>query len=115
MQLFACFITRKILGPSAPENLTTCDVNTTQICISWNKPNGGNEIDNYTLTWTKQNVSMFLTNTTIHNVSTVAYSYTINDLIPGQKVNFSIRANNIANGSQPAGIKFAARKFISNF
>ena len=100
----------QILGPSAPENLTTCNVTTTQICISWNKPNGGNEIDNYTLIWTKQNDSKLLSFNAIHNVSTVAYTYTINGLVPGQKVNFSVSVNNVANRSQPAENSAASSK-----
>ena len=108
------FYVTNFTGPSAPKDVTMCGLNTTQICISWNKPDGGNAIDNYTLTWRKQNDFKFLSHTTDHYKTTVAYSHRINELKPGQKVNFSIRANNVADKSEPAADIFAASKFMKN-
>ena len=116
--MIACLFKRfkkKLLDPSTPENVTTCNITTTQVCISWNKPNGGNEIDNYTLMWKKQNDPKPLICSTPHYNSTVTYSHTLNDLEPGQKINFSIYANNFAGRSQPVANSFAARKFIVGF
>ena len=89
-----------------------CDENdeSDQICIRWNKPLGGNEIDNYTLLWTKQNVPELMTHTEKHDISKVTYFFAIKDLIAGQKMNISIRAENAAGAGEPAAINFATSK-----
>ena len=98
--------------PSSPSQTMLCNENdeTDKICICWYKPLGGNEIDNYTLVWTKQNVSELMIHTEKHDNSKVAYSFIINDLKAGQKVTVFINANNAAGAGESVTIQYATSK-----
>ena len=65
---------------------------TAEICISWLKPEGGNEIDNYIVEW--------MIESNMKHYDTIPYNgmesntYTINNLQPSQVYIISIRAQN---------------------
>ena len=96
--------------PSAPIFAGTCKVNdkTTEICISWLKAEGGNQIDNYLIEW--------MIDDNLNYSDTIPYNgmesnnYTINNLQPSQAVNVSIRASNSAGESEAATKSYATGK-----
>ena len=101
-----------LLVPSTATNVDICEADnkTMKLCISWEKPDGGNEIDNYTITWKKQNDSLPKSFIKEHNCSISAYSHTIENLNPGQKVNVTVTASNVASEGKPKHITYAASK-----
>ena len=82
--------------PSAPIFAGTCEasVKTEEICVSWLKPEGGNEIDTYILQWIAEDDLKH--SVTIPYNGVESNSYTIKYVQPGQVVNVSIVASNIA-------------------
>ena len=86
---------------------------TSQICVSWIKPKGGNAIDNYTLEWSvHHNVTEeFTILEHIRNMN--AYAYTINSLAPGQMVDFAVKARNFAGTGVESSFRHASGKIVS--
>ena len=74
-----------------------CEVvyKTEQICISWLKPEGGNEIDNYTLQWIVIEDNLKYSHSITYN-GMKSNNYTIKSLQPAHAVNVSLRASNSA-------------------
>ena len=87
----------------------TCEANhkTEQICVSWLKPEGGNEIDNYILQWAIIEDNLTYSYAIPFN-GMESNNYTIKHLQPGQAVNVSIRANNSAGKGEAFWKLFAA-------
>ena len=94
--------------PPVPQNLQVCNVSDEelQLCVSWDKPDGGNEIKSYIVEWTKQNAF----DTESVEKDSYVYSYTIENLQPGQKVTVAARARNMAATGRSANISFATSK-----
>ena len=78
-----------------------CDVaiKTSQICITWWKPNGGDAIDEYYVEWLRADGSINSAKLDhIHEQS--VYNYTISGLLPGEKImSYVIAANDAGNGT----------------
>ena len=78
-----------------------CDVaiKSSQICINWLKPDGGDAIDEYFVEWSRADGSINLTKLDhIHKQS--VYNYTITGLLPGEKImSYVIAANDAGNGT----------------
>ena len=99
--------------PSAPNFAGTCEVDnkTTEICISWLKPVGGNEIDNYIVQWT-----MFEDN--VEHSEVIPYNgmesntYIISNIEPAQDVNVSIRVSNIGGESEASAKIYATGWYL---
>ena len=89
----------------------TCEASTKteEICLSWSKPEGGNELDNYTVEWIEKD-NLEYSHTIPYN-GTESNSYTINNLHPGQAVNVSIRASNCAGVGRASWKIYATGKF----
>ena len=86
--------------PSALSFGGICEVDnkTTEVCVSWLKPVGGNEIDNYIVQW-KMIVDHVEHSEVIPYNGMESNTYTISDIQPAQSVNVSIRASNFAGES----------------
>ena len=69
--------------------------NTTAAFVYWNKPDGGDEIDGYTLQWTATSGDL-PQNYTPHINGTNEYSLFKTGLIPGEMYTVIIIANNSA-------------------
>ncbi|CAK8684497.1 unnamed protein product [Clavelina lepadiformis] len=79
-------------GPSAD--------NTTMIEVGWNKPDGGDAIDNYTLEWRNESDARYF-ETIPHTSGTTSYTYMVGNLTPGSFYQFIVRSHNSAgNGDQ---------------
>ena len=98
--------------PSMPMFFNICEANnkTKEICISWLKPEGGNEIDYYIIAWIVKRDSNYYSDAIPYN-GMESNNYTINNLQPGQSVNVSIRANNSAGVGEASYKIFATGKF----
>ena len=94
MLFFYLFV---LLVPSVPMFSHACEANikTEEICLSWLKPEGGNELHNYILEWMiiQDNITFF---DTIPYNAIESNHYTISNVQPAQAVTVSIRANNSA-------------------
>ena len=100
--------------PSKPKFFHACEVNnkTEEICISWLKPEGGNEIDNYIINWIVEDNLNYSHSIAYYGME--SNSYAIKHLQPAQEVNVSIRANNSAGESEASWKPFATgRTFIT--
>ena len=86
------------------------NVRTNEICISWFKPVGGNEIDNYIIEWMVEDE--------LNPAVTIPYNemesntYTIRNLRPAQAVNVSIRANNSAGEGETSSELFGTGELL---
>ena len=89
------------------------NVRTNEICISWFKPEGGNEIDNYIIEWITENSSNQFD--IIHYDGVESNTYTIRNLRPAQAVNVSIRANNSAGEGEASWKLFKTGWFCLQF
>ena len=100
------------LVPSSPTNPSECNEigETTALCIGWKKPQGGQEINEYVLEWQKQSSTFIESNSTLHDVNTDSYEYTISGLQPGERVAVTIKANNNAGASESTVINYASRE-----
>ena len=100
-------------APSAPSFGGTCEVEnkTAKICVSWLKPEGGNEIDNYIVQWTiiEDNVDHF---EVIPYNGMESNTYTISNIQPAETVNVSIRVINSAGESGTSWQIYATGKFF---
>ena len=98
--------------PSAPIFSVTCEVNdkSAEICISWFKPEGGNEIDYYIVDWMIEG-NMKHSDIILYN-GRQSNNYTINNLQPAQVVDVSIRASNSAGESEAAKNYYATGKYF---
>ena len=88
--------------PSTPRNVSYCldETKTHQICVSWMKPNGGNEINEYLLSWTNSDNEMFNAKMD-HLTSTDSYKHIMRNLQPGETITLNIKArNDKGNGSE---------------
>ena len=110
LTIFVCTLLFSTV-PSAPSFAGTCEANnkTAEICVSWLKPVGGNEIDNYIVQWTiiEDNVE--------HSEVIPFYwmetnTYTISNIEPAQSVNVSIRVINFAGESETSWQVYATGK-----
>ena len=99
--------------PSAPNFAGTCQVDniTAEICISWLKPVGGNEIDNYIVRWTMIEDNVEHSEVIPYN-GMESNTYTISNIEPAQTVNASIRASNFAGESGTFWQIYATGKFF---
>ena len=99
--------------PSVPLFTGSCEtsIETEEICITWLKPEGGNEIENYIVQWmiVEDNLTYFHI---IPYNGVESNNYTINNLQPAQAVNVSIRANNSAGESEASWNIFATGRYI---
>ena len=70
------------------------DHGTIKLCISWSKPDGGDAILGYLVSWTcnGSNDNAFLK----HDTKTTMYNFSIEGLIPGCNVLVNVTANNSA-------------------
>ena len=95
------------LVPSVPLNLHVCKAKAEnlRLCITWNKPEGGNEIDSYIIEWTMQNDTMAY----LQALGSNEYSHTIENLQPGQKVNATVSASNSASTGKAACISYSCK------
>ena len=87
------------------------NIKTEEMCLSWLKPEGGNEINIYIIEWIIEH--------TAKHIDTIPYNgmesnnYTIRNLRPAQAVNVSIRASNSAGEGEVSWEKHATgRTFI---
>ena len=82
---------------------------TEEICISWLKPNGGNEIDNYIVKW-------IIIEDNLNHSDTIPYNgmesdnYTIINLQPAKAVKVSIQASNCAGEGDASTKTYATGK-----
>ncbi|XP_076806497.1 receptor-type tyrosine-protein phosphatase eta-like isoform X2 [Clavelina lepadiformis] len=74
-------------GPSAD--------NTTMIEVGWNKPDGGDAIDNYTIEWRNESDARYF-KTIPHTSGTTSYTYIVGNLTPGSFYRFIVRSHNSA-------------------
>ena len=97
--------------PSVPF-VVTCeaDIKTEQICISWLKPEGGNEIYNYIVEWITE-IFLQYSDTILYN-GKESNNYTIKNLPAAQTVIVLLRANNSAGESGPSLHVFATGGYI---
>ena len=68
-------------------------MNTNQICINWQQPDGGNAIDEYIIKWSRANGSFDFTRLD-HVRGQSVYNYTINGLLPGEPIVSNVLAKN---------------------
>ena len=93
-------------APSATMPPTTCEVNeikidkTTQICIIWPKPPGGDVINNYYVQWTID--GSFTFSSTVNFNQNNFGIYVITNLSPGIIVTIIIYANNGGGNGDPS-------------
>ena len=99
--------------PSAPNFAATCEVNnkTAEICVSWLKPVGGNEIDNYIVQWKMVKDHVEHSEVIPYN-GMESNTYTISNIEPAQTVNVSIRASNFAGESGTSWQIYATGKYF---
>ena len=82
--------------PGLPKNICKCtiDDDTIKLCISWSKPDGGDAILWYLVSWTYNgshgNVSLK------HDAEESMYNFSIKGLIPGCNVSVNVTAHNMA-------------------
>ena len=78
-----------------------CDlaIETSQICIAWWKPDGGDAIDEYFVKWLRADGSIHSAKVD-HIHEQCVYNYTITGLLPGEKIiSYVIAANDAGNGT----------------
>ena len=63
--------------------------NTTMIEVGWNKPDGGDAIDNYTLEWRNESDARYF-ETIPHTSGTTSYTYMVGNLTPGSFYRFIV-------------------------
>ena len=99
--------------PSDPKFSDTCEVanKTTEICVSWLKPVGGNEIDNYIVQWKIIEDHVERSDSIPYN-GMESNTYTISDIQSAQTVNVSIRAGNFAGESGTSWQIYATGKYV---
>ena len=99
--------------PSAPNFAGTCQVDNkaAEICISWLKPVGGNEIDNYIVQWTMIEDNVEHSEVIPYN-GMESNTYIISNIEPAQTVNVSIRTGNFAGESGTFWQIYATGKFF---
>ena len=99
--------------PSLPNIAGTCEVNnkTAEICVSWLKPVGGNEIDNYIVQWKMVKDHVEHSEVILYN-GMESNTYTISNIGPAQTVNVSIRASNFAGESGTSWQIYATGKYF---
>ena len=74
-------------------------IKTSQICITWWKPDGGDAIDEYFIEWLRADGSIMSTKLD-HIPGQSVYNYTISGLLPGEKImSYVIAANGAGNGT----------------
>ena len=96
-QYFPLLIPRHLIFavPSVPRLVSYCldETKTHQICVSWAKPNGGNEINEYLLSWTNSENQMF--NAKMDHLTFIdSYKHIMRNLQPGETITLNIRAAN---------------------
>ena len=88
--------------PDQPRKVEdNCDVaiKTSQICINWLKPDGGDAIDEYYVEWLRADGSISSTKLD-HIHEQPVYNYTISGLLPEEKItSYVIAANDAGNGT----------------
>ena len=78
-----------------------CDVaiKTSQVCINWLKPDGGDAIDEYFVEWLRTDGSTYSTRLD-HIRGQSVYNYTITGLLPRENItSFVIASNDAGNGT----------------
>ena len=91
--------------PSTPQLIQNCQVvdNTSQICVNWLKPKGGDEIENYVLRWTSRSRSFVDSSLNIpHERGENSFQTTIDKFLPGDKIKLNVSAQNSAGFGLPA-------------
>ena len=99
--------------PSAPSFGGVCEVNnkTAEICASWLKPVGGNEIDNYIVQWKIIEDHVERSDSIPYN-GMESNTYIISNIGPALTVNVSIRASNFAGESGTSWQIYATGTFF---
>ena len=82
-----------------------------EICISWLKPEGGNEIDNYIVRWIIMEDNLNYSDTIPYN-GMDSNTFAIKSHQPAQAVNVSIRASNSAGESEASWKVYITGKFF---
>ena len=99
------------LVPTLPLDFILCgERNETSLCVSWVKPSGGDAIDYYTLKWSRQN-SSDVNSILVEHKSSNNFFYIIKGLLPGERVNASVKAGNSAGDGEPRGLLSVSSKF----
>ena len=102
--------------PDLPSNLQLCGkelpalTNSTEICIRWGKPTGGNAITDYFLEWTSESIQSSESHVEKHKLETQIFSFIIKNLMKGEKINITINSRNSAGLSGAAELNVAASK-----
>jgi len=108
MQLF--------LVPSMLRSVRSCsgEVKTTEICVSWMQPDGGDAVDEYLLNWKSINNLSPQSNAVVDVISSfITYNYTITSVQPGETINVTIAARNSAGSGPPsASATFTTSKSV---
>lgn len=95
-----------IAPPSEPNNLSVEDISDTTITLRWRPPEriGAGGLDGYIVEYCKEGSSEWVA---AHQDLTERTSIVIKDLTTGDKLNFRVRAQNIAGLSEPRLLKEA--------
>ena len=111
---FHCLTLNLILVPTPATitNITTGLHNKTSLVVHWNKPNGGDEIDVYEVTWSDDS-DTFLINVT-HEKGTVSYKHEINGLVSGQTYSILVATYNFGGVAMSPPIIETTRKLTDN-
>ena len=90
------YILSIVAAPGLPQNICKCtiDDDTIKLCISWSKPDGGDAILGYLVSWAcdDNHDNAFLK----HDAEESRYNFSIGELIPGCNVSVNVTANNSA-------------------
>ena len=84
--------------------------NSNNICINWKKPNGGDEIKNFILDWMVQSKNITLSHAVPYRSTSEIYTFTIENLLEGEKINISIQSSNSAGLSNEVKLNSATGK-----
>ena len=90
-----------------------CKVNNKpeELCITWLKPEGGNETDFYLIQWVVEGKMIYF-DSILYSSGMESINYTIKNLQPAQAVVVSIRANNTAGEGKAATKMYATGRFF---
>ena len=75
----------------------------------WTRPTGGNSLNSYELQWNKQNdlEDAAVLETLLHDPDHEVFSHKIYGLLPGQKVDVSVKAQNSAGSGKAVSSVYA--------
>ena len=98
-------------APSAPIMSTPCQTedSTTEVCVRWQKPPGGDAINFYLLQW-KDTAGDPVNATIPHHRGQAVYNYTIKELPSGYTINVTVTTISSAGKSNVASDYFTTGK-----